>query len=85
MYGGAYWGIRAEIDDYKLDDAMVRDNKSTASLKNIRTRLNAFSNEEQGDLINWGYALTDAALRRWYFSDRQEQGKWPIPEYALGR
>jgi len=85
VYGGAYWGIRVEIDDYKLDDAMVGDNKRTASLKNIRTRLNAFSSEEQGDLINWGYALTDAALRRWYFSDRQEQGRWPIPEYALDR
>ena len=84
-YGGAYWGIRVKIDDYNLDDAMVRDNERTASLKNIRTRLNVFSNKEQGYLINWGYVLTDTALRRWYFSDRQEQGRWPIPEYALDR
>lgn len=85
VYGGAYWGIRCQIDDYQLADAMVRDNEKTASLQNIRTRLNSFSEEEQGDLINWGYALTDAALRKYYFTERREPGKWPIPEYALDR
>jgi hypothetical protein len=28
----------------------------------MRTRLNKFSPEEQAQLINWGYALADAAL-----------------------
>lgn len=84
-YGGVYWGIRVKINDYDLMDPMVKDNVKTASLQNIRTRLNAFSSEEQGHLINWGYALTDAALRRWYFSERQEPGSWPIPEYALDK
>lgn len=84
-YGGAYWGIRCEIDSYGLEDSMVQDNKTTMSLKNIRTRLNAFSNEEQGHLINWGYALADTALRRWYYLSKQEVGDWPIPEYALNR
>jgi len=84
-YGGVYWGIRVKINDYDLIDPMVKDNVKTASLQNIRTRLNAFSSEEQGHLINWGYALTDAALRRWYFSERQEPGSWPIPEYALDK
>jgi len=84
-YGGVYWGIRVKFNDYDLIDPMVKDNVKTASLQNIRTRLNAFSSEEQGHLINWGYALTDAALRRWYFSERQEPGSWPIPEYALDK
>lgn len=30
-------------------------------------------------------ALTDTALRRWYFTDRQEPRNLPIPEYALDR
>ena len=64
---------------------MVRDNETTESLRNIRTRLNKFSPEEQGKLINWGYALTDTALRRWYFKDKRETGRWPIGEYALDR
>jgi NTE family protein len=32
-------------------------------LAEIRTRLNPFSDEEQEQLINWGYALCDAAMR----------------------
>ncbi len=84
-YGGTYWGIATEINNYKLEDAMVKDNEKTASLKYIKTRLNAFSKERQGNLINWGYALTDTALRRWYFKDKKEPGKWPFLEYALDR
>jgi NTE family protein len=84
-YGGTYWGTSTEIDHYKLDDSMVRDNKTTESLQYVRTRLNAFSEEEQGKLINWGYALADTALRRWYFKDKRQPGKWPIQEYALDK
>jgi NTE family protein len=84
-YGGTYWGIATEINNYQLDDAMVNDNDKTASLKYLRTRLNAFSKEEQGALINWGYALADTALRKWYFKDKKDPGKWPMPEYALNR
>lgn len=84
-YGGTYWGIATEINDYKLDDAMANDNDKTASLKDLRTRLNAFSAEEQGNLINWGYALADTALRKWYFKDKKDPGIWPIPEYALDK
>ena len=83
VYGGAYWGIRVEINDYKRKDALVKDNKKTLLLQDVRTRLNSFSDEEQGHLINWGYALTDAALKRFYFTDEQEKGSWPIPQYAL--
>jgi NTE family protein len=37
---------------------------ATAALARLRTRLDAFSAGEQHDLIDWGYALCDAALRR---------------------
>jgi NTE family protein len=84
-YGGTYWGIATDINDYKLADAMVKDNKTTKVLRNVRTRLNPFSPEEQGKLINWGYALTDTALRRWYFKDGRGPGKWPVPEYRLDK
>ena len=30
----------------------------------IRTRLNSFSEAEQSQLINWGYILCDASMRR---------------------
>ncbi len=82
--GGSYWGIATHIDNYKLSNAVVKDNSTTASLQKIRTRLDKFSEKEQGQLINWGYALADAALRRHVIKESIPAGTWPIPKYALG-
>ena len=79
---GAYWGITTAIADYGVDGAMCRDTPVTEALRAIRTRLNPFSDEEQGRLINWGYALCDAALRR-YLPGDHGRGAWPVPEQAL--
>jgi NTE family protein len=64
---------------------MVKDNETTASLCKIRTRLNKFSEQEQGQLINWGYALTNAAMRRHVLPSGSDVmiGTWPTPEHAL--
>ena len=80
---GTYWGIATDIDDYKVSNPMVHDNDLTKTMKKIRTRLNSFSKKEQGHLINWGYALTDAAMRRHVISTPVPEGKWPVPDYAL--
>jgi NTE family protein len=61
---GAYWGIATRIDDYGISDALAKDNATTASLQHVRTRLNPFTEKEQAQLVNWGYALCDAAMRR---------------------
>lgn len=61
---GAYLGIATEIANYGLPDALAVDNSVTVALAGMRTRLSRFSPPEQGRLINWGYALCDAALRR---------------------
>ena len=81
---GSYWGIDTNIDNYELDDLMVKSNAVTTSLSQVRTRLNAFSDEEQGRLINWGYALADSAMRRYVIADEIGQGTWPMPKYTLG-
>jgi len=74
--------IRTRIDDYKTD-ALTKDNDRTAALQNIRTRLNEFGPEEQGQLINWGYALTDAAMRRYVDPQNTAPAAWPAPEFPL--
>jgi NTE family protein len=79
---GAYWGITTSIDDYGLADALVRDGKGTAALAAVRTRLNPFSDEEQGQLINWGYALCDAALRKYLPRADYPAPAWPIAGHA---
>jgi NTE family protein len=62
---GAYWGIETDIADYQLADALRVSPATIDTLAHMRTRLDAFSDEEQERLINWGYAVCDAAMRRW--------------------
>ncbi|WP_198160119.1 patatin-like phospholipase family protein [Photobacterium sp. J15] len=87
VYGGTYFGISTKINNYDFTDSMTTDSDLTANLKNFRTRLNAFSDEEQGRLINWGYALSDTAIRKWVRELPAEKllvrGQWPIMKYAL--
>jgi NTE family protein len=84
---GAFWGISTKIDKYGLSDTLTRDNALTQEFNKIRTRLNKFTEEEQGHLINWGYALADAAMRSYgksVLSGEPPAPAWPCPEYALG-
>lgn len=79
---GTYWGITTHIDDYHLLNAMTKDNAVTGALKAMRTRLNKFNEQELGQLINWGYALADAAMRR-HMLNGGDPGTWPDPKYPL--
>jgi NTE family protein len=80
---GTYWGIRTKISAYALPDAMTSDNTTTESLQHIRTRLNEFTPTEQGRLINWGYALTDAGMRKYVDPTNAVPGAWPVPQFPL--
>jgi NTE family protein len=62
---GAYWGIRTDIAGYELPDAMPCPVKRTSALASIPTRLARMPQERQRRLVNWGYAVCDAALRRY--------------------
>jgi NTE family protein len=79
---GAYWGIGTAISEYGLVDALCRDSRASAELASMRTRLDCFSEREQGHLINWGYAMADAALRR-YLQPGARCYALPLPQYAL--
>jgi len=78
---GAYWGIATRIDDYEVD-ALAKDNASTAALQHIRTRLNPFNATEQAQLVNWGYALADAAMRS-RIDTALPKGTLPYPDTPL--
>ena len=79
---GAYWGISSEISGYELPDSLATDSELTASLAYVRTRLSIFTDEEQGQLINWGYALADAGMRS-YMQAEGPAPHWPCPQQAL--
>jgi NTE family protein len=61
---GAYWGIGTDIGDYELLDALDCPEAVTRQLATVPTRLKALKPELQERIINWGYAVCDAALRR---------------------
>lgn len=83
--GGAYWGIGMSLGDYGAEDRrpMTRDTDLTRSLSKLRTRFARFSADEQGHLINWGYACADAALRCFVCPSAPPPAGWPVPEYPL--
>ncbi|WP_316235373.1 MULTISPECIES: patatin-like phospholipase family protein [unclassified Bradyrhizobium] len=61
---GAYWGIRTNILDYALTDSLPCPVNATMRLADTPTRLQAMDDRLQEQLINWGYAVCDAALRK---------------------
>jgi NTE family protein len=60
---GTYWGIATNIANYHLASALPCTETIVRPLAALRTRLNPFTDQEQDQLINWGYALCDAAVR----------------------
>ena len=65
LRSGSYWGIRTDIRHYGLADALPCPFDQTTELANTKTRLKKLDNVTQERLINWGYAVCDAAMRRW--------------------
>lgn len=63
---GAYWGIATNIEGYReddLEDPLPCDPKVTGELAEIRTALRPLAKKDRYRLINWGYAVADAAIR----------------------
>lgn len=61
---GAYWGIDSEVENYRLTDPLPVEAKRAEELADIPTRLKRLSPELQERLINWGYAISDTAIRK---------------------
>jgi NTE family protein len=78
---GAYWGIRTNILDCHLDDAMNAScpHERTLHLAAVPTRLEAQPEDIQERLINWGYAVCDAALRKHYDGQIAKPQGFPYP------
>ncbi len=76
---GAYWGIRTDIADYELADALPCPYDRTMALAETATRLKRLSDSVQERLINWGYAVCDAALRRHVDPALRKPAGFPYP------
>jgi NTE family protein len=80
---GTYWGIRTNITDYGLNDAMNCPIDKTMKLANVKTRLKRLDSDIQESLINWGYAVCDAAIREHVDSSQSVPGNFPYPESGI--
>ena len=81
---GAYWGIGSHIDKYGLEDALPAPFSKTRHLRDVRTRLKRMPNVLQERLINWGYAICDAALRRHVEPAPAPPTGFPYPQAGVG-
>ncbi len=76
---GALWGIRTDIAEFKLKDALPCPHERTMALAEIPTRLKGLDDVTQERLINWGYAVCDAALRAFFDPSIKAPADFPYP------
>lgn len=81
---GGYWGIRTDIANYRLSDALPCPEQATKLLAELPTRLKRLDSVSQRQLINWGYAVCDAALRRHVDCSLGAPTGFPHPEVGVG-
>lgn len=80
----AYAGIDGDPAIFKVKRSLRADPELTLTLARIRTRLNPFSDREQGLLINWGWYMTDLAVRSFIVKNVEAPTVWPVPKWPLG-
>jgi NTE family protein len=76
---GTYWGIRTDIANYGLADALPCPEDRTLALAETPTRLKRMDPLLQERLINWGYAVCDAALRKHFMPRLEPSPAFPYP------
>ncbi len=81
---GAYWGITTDIANYGRRDALPCPADRTTALAHVPTRLAALPDAVQERLINWGYAVCDAALRTHVDPALAPPHGFPYPAAGVG-
>lgn len=80
---GAYWGIRSDIASYGLAWTLPCPVARTLALAETPTRLKAMPVSLQERLINWGYAVCDAALRAHVDRTIPQPAGFPYPDAGV--
>lgn len=82
---GAYWGIRTNIFNYKLPTYPLNCPPDlTIKLANVATRLKRMPALTQERLINWGYAVCDAGMRKHVDPSLPAPTAFPYPSAGVG-
>ena len=74
-----FWGIRTLLQEYPAAGKLPVDQPRANELGSLSTRLAALTDEIQERLINWGYAVSDAALRSFVAKNAAPPTGFPYP------
>lgn len=80
---GAYWGIGTDIRDYTAQNKFDCPIERTTELAHVPTRLKEIETQLQERLINWGFAVCDAALRTHVRPDINKPATLPYPASGI--
>ncbi len=76
---GSYWSIRGDITEYQTPNTLPCPIAATSRLAATATRLKALPEITQNQIINWGFALTDAAIRAFVYPQLPAPAAFPLP------
>jgi NTE family protein len=76
---GAYWDIDQDIQIHPCRDALPCPHEQTLALAATPTDLSKKDSRTQDRLINWGYAICDAAIRAWVNDQLPPPNGFPCP------
>jgi len=80
---GTYWATRSDIAKYPAPGALPCPFAATEQLAAVPTRLSHIDDDVQERLINWGYAICDAAMRVRVESSAPPPRGFPYPSSSL--
>ncbi|WP_293864472.1 patatin-like phospholipase family protein [uncultured Alsobacter sp.] len=78
-----YAGIDGSVDQLSAKRTLTASAAVTHELARLRTRLNPFTDKEQGQLINWGWLAMDLAVRSFMLPGEPAPTTWPEPKHPL--
>jgi len=76
---GAFWDIEQDITVHGCAQALACPGDATTRLAHLGTDLSAKDDATQERLINWGYAVSDAAVRGHFDTGLSEPPGFPYP------
>lgn len=79
LRSGAYWGLHSSIHSYGLADALPYGDEAVARFAEMPARFKRIEPVLQERLLNWGYAVSDAALRTHFDRSLPAPAGYPFP------
>ncbi len=81
---GCYWGVGSNPAHYPAEQVLPCPIEKTSKLAAVVTDLAKKSDRLQEQLINWGYAVCDTALRSWVDPEICPPKDFPYPASGVG-